>query len=97
MRVCGSAGGDCVRTVSDTPRNPGSTPWFTGTRRRTWLLGEAVDQECVGVIRCASARARGINFQACSFNHSDISPFKWVNRLQRQPNREKPVCEVIVK
>jgi len=23
-------------------------------------------------LRCASARASGINFQACSFNHSDI-------------------------
>jgi hypothetical protein len=29
------------------------------------------------MIQCASARVKGINFQACSFNHSDISPFKW--------------------
>src|SRR5579872_5829763 len=29
-------------------------------------------------------------FQACSFNHSDISPFKWVNSLQRVGNTSKP-------
>ena len=29
----------------------------------------------------ASARVNGINFQACSFNHSDISPFK-INELR---------------
>ena len=38
------------------------------------MLREVVDQECVGGIWCASARVSGINFQACSFNHSDISP-----------------------
>jgi hypothetical protein len=40
-------------------------------------LRELVDWKWVGGIWCASARADGINFQACSFNHSDISPFKW--------------------
>jgi hypothetical protein len=37
----------------------------------TWV----VDSECVGACRCALLSATGINFQACSFNHSDISPF----------------------
>src|SRR5688572_900372 len=64
----------CVRTVSHAPRNHGQTPSFTGTRRRILMLLEVVDRECVGAFRCASARASGINFQACSFNHSDISP-----------------------
>jgi hypothetical protein len=40
------------------------------------LLREVVDRNYVGGIRCASARAAGVNFQACSFNHSDISPFE---------------------
>jgi hypothetical protein len=30
-------------------------------------LREVVDRECVGSSQCASARASGINFQACSF------------------------------
>jgi hypothetical protein len=45
------------------------------------LLREVVDRECVGGFRCASARASGINFQACSIDRSDISPFK-INELR---------------
>ncbi len=37
---------------------------------------EVIGSKCVGAISCASARAAGFDFQACSFNHSDISPFK---------------------
>ena len=61
----------CVRTVSHTPRNPGHTLRFTGKRRRASMLREVVDRKCVGGIWCASARVKGINFQACSFTHSD--------------------------
>jgi hypothetical protein len=64
----------CVRTVSHAPRNPGRTAWFTGQLRCTSLLREVVDRECVGACRSALVSATGINFQACSFNHSDISP-----------------------
>jgi hypothetical protein len=42
------------------------------------MLREVVDGECVGACRCALLSAAGINFQACSFNHSDISPFNKV-------------------
>jgi hypothetical protein len=66
---------NCVRAVSHTPRNPGATPLFTGTQRGTLTLREVVDENCVDAIWCASARASGTNFQACSFNHSDISPY----------------------
>src|SRR5690349_17822632 len=45
------------------------------------MLREVVDRACVGGISYASARAAGVNFQACSFNHSDISPFK-INDLR---------------
>src|SRR4029450_6260586 len=48
------------------PRNRGATPSSTGTPRGTTLLREVVDRNCVGRIRCASARVSGINFQACS-------------------------------
>jgi len=76
-----SAIGFCVRTVSHAPRNPGETPSFTGTLRCISMLREVVDEECVGACRCALLSATGINFQACSFNHSDISPFR-INSLR---------------
>jgi hypothetical protein len=45
------------------------------------MLRKLLIRQCVGAVRCGSARASGINFQACSFNHSDISPFR-INDLQ---------------
>jgi hypothetical protein len=48
----------------------------TGDRKVVAVLREVVDRKCVGGIWCASARANGINFQACSIDHSDISPFE---------------------
>lgn len=69
-----SGNSSCVRTVSHTPRNPGQTSWFTGTCRCTSLLREVVDGRCVDGFSSASLCAERINFQACSFNHSDISP-----------------------
>jgi hypothetical protein len=64
----------CVRTVSHTVGNPEYTPSFTGTLQRTSMLRKLIAGTSVGGIWCASARASRINFQACSFNHSDISP-----------------------
>jgi len=73
--VSGATGNSrCVRTVSHTPRNPGATQSFTGTGGHVSGLRKSLNQKCVGGISCASARAAGVNFQACSFNHSDISP-----------------------
>ena len=57
------------------PRDPGVTPSFTGTRRCTSMLRNSLNRNCVGGIRCASARVSRINFQASAFNHSAISPF----------------------
>ena len=67
------------------PRNPGQAPWFTGALRCTALLREVVERWCVGACRCALLSAAGINFQACSFNHSDISPFR-INHLRAVRN-----------
>src|SRR2546425_10268678 len=78
----------CVRTVSHTAGNPGQTPSFTGTRRCTSMLQEVLDENCVGGFCCASLRVSGIDFQACSFNHSDISPLE----NQRVASGLKPDC-----
>src|SRR5262245_45056496 len=94
MCVRGSADPDLVRTVSHTPRNLGQHGEFTGTRRRASLLREVVDRECVGGTACASARADGVDFQTCSIDHSDISPFRinelrtvWKSVAQNPPSR----------
>ena len=36
-------------------------------------------------------------FQACSFNHSDISPLSGINSLAELLGGVQPDCEVIVK
>ena len=79
----------CLRTVSHIPSNPGQTPRFTGRRRFISLLREVLDGECVGAIWCASARAEGINFPACTFNHSDISRHLESTVCER-PGRDYP-------
>ena len=45
------------------------------------MLRKLLIGNCVGTFRCASARAGGVDFQACSIDHSDISPFK-INDLR---------------
>jgi hypothetical protein len=55
-----------VSEPCDIPPKPGQQRHLRGTPRGTTLLREVVDRNCVGRIRCASARVSGINFQACS-------------------------------
>ena len=58
------------------------------------MLPEVVDRKCVGGISCASARAAGVNFQACLIDRSSISPFRindlrtaWNSVAQNPPSR----------
>src|SRR5262249_36989525 len=58
------------------------------------MLREVVDGECVGGIWCASARVKRSDFQACSIDHSDISPLRftdlravWIRIAQNPPSR----------
>src|SRR3954471_15336517 len=55
-------------------------------RRSASLLRKLLIGKCVGTFWCASARAAGVNFQACSIDHSDISPFR-INHLRAVRNR----------
>ena len=45
------------------------------------MLRKSLIRNRVGGIWCASARATGVDFQACSIDHSDISPFR-INHLR---------------
>jgi hypothetical protein len=73
MRVAVNRQPFCVRTLSYTPK-----PWVDiatyGDTPTCIDVAEVIDRKCVGRIRWASARAAGVVFQACSIDHSDISP-----------------------
>src|SRR4029079_7763650 len=49
------------------------------------MLRKLLDRKWVGGTCWASGRAAGVNFQACSFNHSDISPLT-INHLRAVRN-----------
>jgi hypothetical protein len=68
------------------PINPGHRPSFRGTRQRVSMLREVVDRQCVGGIWYASARVKRTDFQACSIDHSDISPL-WNQRFASGPEQ----------
>jgi hypothetical protein len=78
-----------IRIVSELchipPETLGKHRLLRGHADAHRCCGKSLIGECVGGFRCASARASGINFQACSFNHSDISPFR-INELQSVRN-----------
>jgi hypothetical protein len=69
----------CVasRVVSEpcqiTPETPISSAIYRDPRKQI-VVAELFDGKCVVTLECPSARASGINFQACAFNHSAISP-----------------------
>jgi hypothetical protein len=66
--------------VSELCQIPPQTPLKQGrvtrTLRYTSLLGEVVDKNCVDAFWCELLGATGTDFQACSIDHSDTSPFR---------------------
>ena len=64
---------NCVRP----PWKPGRTGTNTASHRGAFGSRNPLTWLCVAVLRRRSVSVAGSTFQACSFNHSDISPFKW--------------------
>ena len=61
---------NCVRS----PRNRRQTPTFTGSHREAFCGGKSLNRLREELFQYHSVSVAGIVFQACSFNHSDISP-----------------------
>ena len=61
---------NCVRS----PRNRRQTSTFTGSHREAFCGGKSLNRLRDEMFRCHSVQLAGFVFQACSFNHSDISP-----------------------
>jgi len=68
---------NCVRS----PRKHPQTPTFTGSHQEAFCGGKSLNRLCEEMFRCCSMQLAGVVFQACSFNHSDISPFR-INALR---------------
>ena len=68
---------NCVRS----PRNYRQTPTLTGLHQEASCGGKSLNRLREEMFRYDSVRLAGIAFQACSIDHSDISPFR-INALR---------------
>ena len=68
---------NCVRWA----RNRRRIPTFTGSHREAFCGGKSLNRLREEVFQYRSVILATIAFQACSFNHSDISPFR-INHLR---------------
>ena len=73
------------RFLIRTPSGP-QTPTFTGSHQEAFCGGKSLNRLREEMFLYHSMQLTGIVFQACSFNHSDISPFR-INDL-RAPRRD---------
>ena len=72
---------NCVRSLRNHPQ----TPTFRGSHQAAFCGGKSLNRLRVEMFRYYSMQLAGIVFQACSFNHSDISPFR-INDLRAVQN-----------
>src|SRR4026209_2555608 len=68
---------NCVRS----PRNHPQTPTFTGSHREAFCGGKSLNRLREELSQYHPVCVARTAFQACSFNHSDISPCR-INNLR---------------
>jgi len=73
---------NCVRS----PRNHRQIPAFAGSPREAFCGGKSLTRLREEVFQYHSVSVAGIVFQACSFNHSDISPSLESTTCERMTN-----------
>ena len=89
---------NCVRS----PRKHPQIPTFTGSHREAFWGGKSLNRLREEVIQHHSVSVAGFVFQACSIDHSDISPFRinelrsvWTSLSQNPPStRNVPRCDL---
>ena len=69
-----SAAQELCRNCVRSPRNRRQISTFTGSHRDAFCGGKSLNRLREETIQYLSVSVAGIVFQACSFNHSDISP-----------------------
>ena len=79
--------GNCAPDCALTRVYPRQTPSLTGKHRETSFGSQVVEAIGEKVLRYVSTSVERLAFQACSFNHSDISPFDSLRSLRAErPN-----------
>src|SRR6185295_9307375 len=88
----------CVRS----PRKHPQTSAFTGSHQEAFCGGKSLNRLREEMFLYHSMQLAGIVFQACSIDHSDISPFRindlrtvWNSVAQNPPSiRPVPRCDL---
>ena len=70
----GKCRSELCRNCVTSPRNYPQTSTFTGSHQEAFCGGKSLNRLREEAFRCHSVSVAGVVFQACSFNHSDISP-----------------------
>jgi hypothetical protein len=83
--------GNCAPDCALTGVYPGQTSSLTGRHEERCPGRQVVETTVENVIRYVPTLFHCIAFQACSFNHSDISPFR-INDLQSRLNLGTENC-----
>jgi hypothetical protein len=70
---------DLCRNCVRSPRKYPQTPTFTGSHQEAFCGGKSLNRLRKEMLRYYSMQLAGIAFQACSLNHSDISPLRIIH------------------
>src|SRR4029450_13024893 len=79
---------NCAPDCALTSVYPRQTPSVTGRHGERRLGGQVVETTAENVIRYVSTLLQRTAFQACSFNHSDISPCRIKHLREPRSNRK---------
>src|SRR6476469_10397357 len=79
--VCEKCRSELFRNCVRSPRKHPQTSAFTGSHQEAFCGGKSLNRLREEMFRYYSMQLAGIVFQACSIDHSDISPFK-INDLR---------------
>ena len=79
---------NCVRS----PRNRRQISTFTGSHREAFCGGKSLNRLREEVFQYHSVCVARTAFQACSIDHSDISPFR-INDLQSRVDQDSADCD----
>jgi hypothetical protein len=87
--------GNCAPDCALTGVYPRQTPSLTGRHGERPLGGQVVETTAENVLRYASPSLQRTAFQACFFNHSDISPLRINGRERSETRLSRIYCDCL--
>ena len=85
-RYAGKCRSELCRNCVRSPRKHPQTQTLTGSHQEAFCGGKSLTRLSEEAFQYRSVSVAGFVFQACSFNHSDISPFR-INDLRAVSER----------